>query len=90
MPGWMVDASALGPDEIFDLAEQRELLSQLLDELPEEKRELLHLVHDEEMNYEEVAEALGIPVGTVKSRMYHTIKLLSRQWRQNNTKWENR
>ena len=90
VPGWMVDASALGPDEILELAEQHQRLGHLLDDLPEEKRELLRMVHHEEMNYEQVAEALGIPLGTVKSRMHYTIKQLSRQWRRNSTEWENR
>ena len=88
-PGWMVDASALGPDEIVDLAEQRELLGRLLDELPEERRELLHMIHDEEMKYEEVAEALGIPIGTVKSRLHYTLMRLGRQWLDICSQWEN-
>ena len=89
-PGWMVDASALGPDEILEQLEQRQLLGHLLDKLPEEKREMLHMVHDEQMNYQEVAEALGIPLGTVKSRMHYTIKRLSQQWRQIDPEWEDR
>ncbi|HSK40578.1 MAG TPA: sigma-70 family RNA polymerase sigma factor [Arenibaculum sp.] len=38
-------------------------------ELPEEQRRVLLLVALEGMKYEEVAEVLGIPVGTVMSRL---------------------
>lgn len=37
--------------------------------LPEEQREILHLVCVEELSYAEAAEVLGIPKGTVMSRL---------------------
>jgi RNA polymerase sigma-70 factor (ECF subfamily) len=37
--------------------------------LPEEQREALHLVAIEELSYQEAADALGIPVGTLMSRI---------------------
>ncbi len=42
--------------------------------LPEEQREVLLLSQIEEMSYPEVAELLEIPLGTVKSRMYHAVR----------------
>ena len=39
-----------------------------LDDLPPDERHVMKLVHLEGMTQAEVAEALGIPVGTVKSR----------------------
>nr|MBL8410907.1 sigma-70 family RNA polymerase sigma factor [Dechloromonas sp.] len=44
-------------------------LSNALAQLPEDQRAVLLLVALEEMRYEEVASALGIPVGTVMSRL---------------------
>jgi DNA-directed RNA polymerase specialized sigma24 family protein len=38
--------------------------------LPPEQREVFLLVTVEEMSYEDVARALGIPIGTVMSRLY--------------------
>lgn len=38
--------------------------------LPAEQREVFLLVTVEEMSYEDVAKALGIPIGTVMSRLY--------------------
>ena len=38
--------------------------------LPPEQREVFLLVSVEEMSYEDVAKTLGIPIGTVMSRLY--------------------
>jgi len=44
-------------------------LDRALARLPDEQRSVLLLVALEEMSYEEVARALGIPIGTVMSRL---------------------
>lgn len=51
-----------------DLLEVRDLQTALL-RLPEEQREVLLVVGLEQMTYEEAAGVLGIPVGTVMSRL---------------------
>ena len=38
-------------------------------DLPEEQREALHLVAIEDLSYQEAANALGIPIGTLMSRI---------------------
>lgn len=50
-----------------------------LDALPAEQREVLMLVCLEEMSYEQVAQVLGIPIGTVMSRLYRARERL-RRW----------
>lgn len=51
--------------EIYkELREQIELLD-------ENKREILNLRYFHELKYEEIAEKLGIKVGTVKTRLFH-------------------
>jgi RNA polymerase sigma-70 factor (ECF subfamily) len=44
--------------------------------LPPRYREAVVLRHVREMSYEEVAEALDQPVGTVKSNVHRGLKLL--------------
>ena len=51
-----------------DRLEMRDLAS-ALSQLPEEQREVLLLVALEEMRYEDIAATLGIPLGTVMSRL---------------------
>lgn len=47
----------------------RDLLEKILTQLTEEDRALVRLVFAENYSYQEVARELGIPEGTVKSRM---------------------
>jgi RNA polymerase sigma-70 factor (ECF subfamily) len=44
-------------------------LERALDKLPAEQRQVLLLVGVEDMTYEEVAEIVSVPVGTVRSRL---------------------
>jgi RNA polymerase sigma-70 factor, ECF subfamily len=81
IPGWMVDTVSLGPGEALELSERRDLLRRLVAGLPEEKREVLRLIHGAEMEIAEVAQALGIPPGTVKSRLHYATQRLAREWR---------
>jgi len=45
------------------------LLNQALEELPTVFREVLVLLEIEGLSYKEIAEVLGIPIGTVMSRL---------------------
>jgi RNA polymerase sigma-70 factor, ECF subfamily len=80
VPGWMIDAAALGPEVALERSEQRLRLRRLIDTLPEEKRDVFRMVCEQEMEIRDVAEALGIPEGTVKSRLHHARKRLARAW----------
>ncbi len=80
VPGWMIDRAALGPDVELERAEQRRRLQQLIDALPEEKREVFQMVYEDEVSLGEVAKRLAIPEGTVKSRLFHARKQLAEGW----------
>ncbi|MBN2003107.1 MAG: RNA polymerase sigma factor [Anaerolineae bacterium] len=71
MPAWMVDNSALGPEAAAELGEQYTFYRRALARLPEDKREVIHLVHELEMSLRDAADALAIPEGTVKSRLHY-------------------
>ena len=86
IPAWMIEAATLGPDEALELAERRVALRRLVDRLPEAKREVFRLVHELEMSMQDAAEELGVPTGTVKSRLHYAKRRLARQWRQQESK----
>ena len=48
-----------------------------LDGLPPDEREVVRLAHLEGLTHAEVAERLGVPVGTVKSRMHRAHRRLA-------------
>ena len=42
-----------------------------VNQLPERQKAVVHLAFFEELSYPEVAEALRVPVGTIKTRIMH-------------------
>ena len=67
-PPWIADPGA----SVQFAVEQKELsndIYRMLDELPETYRSVLTLIDWYDMDYLEAAEALKIPIGTVKSRL---------------------
>lgn len=50
-----------------------------IDDLPEEYRLAVTLCDVEQLDYQEAAEALDVPVGTVKSRLFRGRKLLQQR-----------
>ena len=55
---------------------RRETVQQALTELPLPYREVLLLCEVEEIRYEEIAQVLAIPIGTVMSRLHRARKAL--------------
>jgi len=81
---WIVDTSTLEPEIAVEMAERQRQLWQLIDQLPEEKRAVFSLVEEMEMSIQNVAERLGIPEGTVKSRLHYARSWLSQNWSDQN------
>ena len=75
-----LEEGSLGPAETLEKIETYRELRRMIDELPDEKREVFSLIHDAQLETREVAQKLGIPEGTVKSRLYYSNKLLTRKW----------
>ncbi len=57
-------------EESVQTTEQRVMLLRALDELGDEARALLVLRDGRDLDYETIAEVLGLPLGTVKSRLF--------------------
>ena len=54
----------------------RSRLQDALDALPEGQREVFVLANNHGMKYQEISAVLGIPEGTVKSRMHNAVRTL--------------
>ena len=64
------------PESLLIEKGDREMVRQALGELPVHFREILLLCEVEEMSYQEIADALGIPTGTVMSRLFRARQAL--------------
>ncbi|MBN1335124.1 MAG: RNA polymerase sigma factor [Deltaproteobacteria bacterium] len=71
VPGLVIDGPSAGDDaeRLAGLSELSRRVQRTLDALPIRERELLVLVHVEGRTSAETAAFLGVPVGTVKSRL---------------------
>lgn len=58
------------PSDNAESAEQCEALRRAIGDLPELSRQVVTLVYFQGLKYREAAQILGVPVGTVKSRLH--------------------
>ncbi|MDO7788509.1 sigma-70 family RNA polymerase sigma factor [Desulforamulus aquiferis] len=64
-----VRSTAPGPEEELDRNETQAMVQRCLNSLSDDYRTVLVMREIKEMSYEEIAEALGCSLGTVKSRL---------------------
>jgi RNA polymerase sigma-70 factor (ECF subfamily) len=66
------------PHRAARTGEIRERVARAVEDLPDREREMLVLKEFEGLKYREIAELLGVPIGTVMSRLYSARKRLAR------------
>jgi len=57
------------PEAVLEESERAHLLQQAIGGLPEYQRAMVTLYHGQQKSYEEIAEIMDLPIGTVKSRL---------------------
>ena len=72
-----IEDTADTPETALEKKDKSELLRKCLTELSPEHREIIDLVYYHEKSVEEVAEIVGIPEATVKTRMFYARKKLA-------------
>ncbi len=85
--GWPAPGQT-SPQLALEQAETAALCRQALAHLPAAQRELVAMVYEADLRLREIAEALGVPEGTVKSRLHTARQQLSRRWRELAPDWE--
>ena len=70
----------LGPEQIFMNQETIDNVNVIVEQMSPTHRAVLSLSYYQKLPHKEVAEILGIPVGTVKSRLHAAIKDFSKRW----------
>lgn len=77
----LLEADLPGPDEPLADAERSRLIRKVVDEMPAHLREILLLSYFQKMSYNQIADALEIPLGTVKSRLHTAVATFARAWK---------
>ena len=72
-------ADAETPDAVLASKEIAEAVNAALEALPEELRMAITLREMEGMSYEEIAQALECPIGTVRSRIFRAREAISQR-----------
>jgi RNA polymerase sigma-70 factor, ECF subfamily len=67
-----------GPSEQSEEAEDRQRMRSAVDNIPTRLKGVLELVMFQGLKYQEAADKLGIPLGSVKSRMHEAVLRLRR------------
>lgn len=78
-----IASDAPGPEAEAVRSGESRRLEAAVSSLPEEFREVLVLREMEELSYREIALVVGIPIGTVMSRLARARALLREKWLKN-------
>jgi RNA polymerase sigma-70 factor, ECF subfamily len=76
----LLEARTPGPIEQVQAEELRERVRASVDKLPDFLRQVVILAYYQGLKYREIADILGIPVGTVKSRLHAALVRLQEAW----------
>ncbi len=69
----------LDPNQSMLKQQRKKYLNMAIERLPEKYRTLVELRYFRELSYEEVAQELQIPLGTVKAQLFRARELLSQE-----------
>jgi len=76
----LLESRAPGPLDQLQTEERRQLVRASVDRLPDFLRQVVVLAYYQGLKYKDVADILGIPVGTVKSRLHAALCRLHEAW----------
>ena len=68
-PGWMEDSSSPSPEDQYEIKELEAAIQNCIRALPVEFRAVVVLVDLQGMDYQEAAQVIKTPLGTVRSRL---------------------
>jgi len=77
----LMEADLPLPQEKAQQKETGQIVRDVVSSLPEHLREVLLLAYFNRMAYREIAENLGIPLGTVKSRLHAAVGTFAELWK---------
>lgn len=76
----LLEVDVPSPDAAMDASERDRMVQSALSRLQPALREVLLLAYFQRLSYQQIADDLGIPLGTVKSRMHAAVAAFARAW----------
>lgn len=75
-----IESEGLTPEQQSEREERRVEIESVVRSLPTAYRELIVLRHSQDLTYEEIVEVTGLPLGTVKNRLFRARDLMRQQF----------
>lgn len=75
-----LESRRLSPEQESERRERREEIEHVVGQLPPAYKELILLRHSHDMSYDEIAEVTGLPLGTVKNRLFRAREVMRQQF----------
>ncbi len=73
----LIDTESIGPEKKLIKEQRKEFVVKIISELNPAYKVLIELRYFKEYTYEEIAEELNIPLGTVKAKLYRAKTIIS-------------
>jgi RNA polymerase sigma-70 factor, ECF subfamily len=77
-----IETRRLSPEQESERTERCSEIETVVQLLPPPYRELILLRHSQDLSYEEIAEVTGLPLGTVKNRLFRAREAMREQLMQ--------
>jgi RNA polymerase sigma-70 factor (ECF subfamily) len=71
-----IESKRISPEQEYAGKERRAEIEQVVRGLPAAYRELILLRHSHDLSYDEIAEVTGLPLGTVKNRLFRAREVM--------------
>ena len=75
-----IESDSLSPEQESERKERRLEIEAVVRSLPNAYRELIVLRHSQDLTYEEIVEVTGLPLGTVKNRLFRAREVMRQQF----------
>lgn len=72
------------PDDRIQRQELQQSVQRIIHQMPDHLREILILAYFQQLSYNDIAEMLDIPLGTVKSRLHTAVATFAKSWKRAN------
>jgi RNA polymerase sigma-70 factor (ECF subfamily) len=80
--GYEIPDSSYEPDRSIINRQRTQMLEEAIASLPLKYRTVIMMRHSEEMDYQDIAKALNVPIGTVKAHIFRAREMLNKALRK--------